>query len=66
VSFHGVALNVAPDLGHFTGVVPCGISEARFDVTSLADLGLNVTMTQVDSALRAGFERRFGPTVDAA
>ena len=66
VSFHGVALNVAPDLGHFAGVVPCGISAAEFGVTSLADLGLRPSLREVDAALRAAFERRFGPTIDAA
>jgi lipoyl(octanoyl) transferase len=65
VSFHGVALNVAPELGHFAGVVPCGIRAAEFGVTSLADLGLTEGMAGVDKALRGAFERRFGPTVDA-
>ncbi|WP_186416867.1 lipoyl(octanoyl) transferase LipB [Bosea sp. CS1GBMeth4] len=61
VSFHGIALNVEPDLGHFDGIVPCGVSDQG--VTSLVDLGLPVTMPEVDSALRAEFERVFGPTV---
>lgn len=60
VSFHGVALNVSPDLGHFAGVVPCGVSEARYGVTSLADLGRGATMPMVDAALAAAFERNFG------
>jgi lipoyl(octanoyl) transferase len=64
-SFHGVALNVAPDLSHFAGIVPCGISEARFGVTSLADLGRPATMGQADAALRAAFEGWFGPSVTA-
>jgi lipoyl(octanoyl) transferase len=61
VSLHGIALNVEPDLTHFSGIVPCGVSEQRYGVTSLADLGLPVTMADVDVALRAEFERLFGP-----
>ncbi len=63
VTFHGISLNVEPDLDHFTGIVPCGISVARYGVTSLVDLGLPVTMPEADSALRAAFETIFGPTV---
>ena len=62
VSFHGVSLNVAPDLTHFSGIVPCGIGEAHYGVTSLRDLGRAATMNEVDRALRAAFERRFGAT----
>ncbi len=62
VSFHGIALNVAPDLDHFTGIVPCGIRS--YGVTSLADLGLGLTMGQADAALRRSFERIFGRSVD--
>jgi lipoyl(octanoyl) transferase len=65
-TFHGVALNVAPDLSHFSGIAPCGIHAAEFGVTSLADLGRTASLGAVDTALRAAFERRFGPTVDAA
>ena len=65
VSFHGVALNVAPDLGHFSGIVPCGVAQAHLGVTSLRDLGRAATMAQVDAALRAAFEARFGPTIPA-
>jgi len=65
-TFHGVALNVAPNLSHYAGVVPCGISQAHLGVTSLRDLGLATTMEETDAALRAAFERRFGATVDAA
>lgn len=61
VSFHGISLNVEPELAHFDGIVPCGVSDQG--VTSLVDLGLPVTMPEVDSALRAEFERIFGPTV---
>jgi len=57
VSYHGIALNVEPDLTHFDGIVPCGIAE--HGVTSLWDLGLTPTLTDVDSALRAAFERVF-------
>jgi lipoyl(octanoyl) transferase len=64
-TLHGVALNVAPDLAHFRGIVPCGIAEAHLGVTSLRDLGLSATMAEVDAALRVAFERRFGPTVVA-
>ncbi len=67
VSFHGVALNVAPDLSHFQGIVPCGIGEAHYGVTSLSDLGRAASMADADAALRAAFEARFGPTLaDAA
>jgi lipoyl(octanoyl) transferase len=62
VSYHGVALNVAPDLSHFSGIVPCGIAEAHHGVTSLADLGRPVSMTEADAALRVAFEKRFGRT----
>jgi len=62
VTFHGVSLNVDPDLEHFSGIVPCGIQE--HGVTSLADLGITATMPDVDLALRDAFETIFGPTVD--
>jgi lipoyl(octanoyl) transferase len=58
VTFHGIALNVAPDLSHFSGIVPCGVRE--HGVTSLHALGVNVSMTQVDAALRGAFETVFG------
>jgi lipoyl(octanoyl) transferase len=61
VSFHGISLNVEPDLSHFSGIVPCGVR--RHGVTSLVDLGIPVTMPEVDGVLRAEFERVFGPTV---
>lgn len=61
VSFHGISLNVEPELAHFDGIVPCGVSDQG--VTSLVDLGLPLTMPEVDSALRAEFEQIFGPTV---
>ena len=65
VTFHGIALNVEPDLTHFGGIVPCGIADPRYGVTSLVDLGLPVTMADADVALRAAFETVFGPTVAA-
>ncbi|GBE44501.1 octanoyltransferase [bacterium BMS3Bbin10] len=60
VTFHGISMNVNPELDHYSGIVPCGVHE--HGVTSLADLGRSVTMDEVDKALRAGFEARFGPT----
>jgi lipoyl(octanoyl) transferase len=58
ISSHGVSLNVAPDLAHFAGIVPCGLNEP---VTSLARLGCQASLAEVDAALRTTFERRFGP-----
>jgi lipoate-protein ligase B len=58
VSLHGIALNVAPDLGHFAGIVPCGVSDPRYGVTSLADLGREVAMAEVDAVLRREFGSR--------
>jgi len=63
VSFHGISLNVEPDLSHFNGIVPCGVTE--HGVTSLVDLGLPVTMDEADAALRASFEEVFGPLAPA-
>jgi lipoyl(octanoyl) transferase len=57
VTYHGIALNVAPDLAHYDGIVPCGITE--HGVTSLADLGIAATMADVDRALRASFDQVF-------
>ena len=59
VTYHGLSLNVEPDLGHFAGIVPCGIDEKRFGVTSLVNLGLPITMTDVDVALMETFEAVF-------
>lgn len=59
VSFHGISLNVEPDLDHFGGIVPCGITE--HGVTSLVDLGVLATMDEADDALRSSFQRVFGP-----
>jgi lipoyl(octanoyl) transferase len=64
VTLHGMALNVAPDLSHFSGIVPCGVSENRYGVTSLRDLGIPASMAGVDQILRREFEKLFGQTVD--
>jgi lipoyl(octanoyl) transferase len=64
VTFHGISLNVEPDLSHFSGIVPCGVTQ--HGVTSLVDLGLPVTMEDGDLALRAAFEEVFGPTVSVS
>src|ERR1700730_8169915 len=60
VSFHGISINVEPDLSHFSAIVPCGVADPRFGVTSLVDLGHPVTLTDVDVALRQAFEDVFG------
>lgn len=62
ISFHGISLNVEPDLDHFSGIVPCGQTE--HGVTSLVDLGLPVTMDDADAALKASFQRVFGAVED--
>jgi lipoyl(octanoyl) transferase len=63
VSFHGVSLNVEPDLDHFSGIVPCGVTE--HGVTSLVDLGRPVGMDEADAALKSAFQAVFGPVVEA-
>jgi lipoyl(octanoyl) transferase len=60
VTLHGIALNVEPDLSHFSGIVPCGIADKRYGVTSLADLACAATMADVDGALKAAFAEVFG------
>jgi lipoyl(octanoyl) transferase len=62
VSYHGVSLNIAPDLSHYSGLVPCGISAAHLGVTSFTDLGVMVTMDEVDRALAREFSILFGST----
>ena len=62
VTYHGISINVAPDLSHFGGIVPCGITQ--HGVTSLADLGIHVDMSAVDTALLKAFATRFGPLSD--
>jgi lipoyl(octanoyl) transferase len=61
VSFHGISINVEPELSHFDAIVPCGVTDPRYGVTSLADLGLTPTMADVDIALRQRFVDVFGP-----
>ena len=60
VAFHGIAINVEPDLGHFDGIVPCGVADPRYGVTSLADLGQFASLTDVQIALRQAFNEVFG------
>ncbi len=60
VSFHGISVNVEPDLRHFDAIVPCGVADLRYGVTSLSDLGHTLTMADVDIALRKAFEEVFG------
>lgn len=64
VTFHGISLNVEPDLGHFAGIIPCGIRS--HGVTSLVDLGLPVGMDDADAALRKSFDEVFGPSATGA
>ncbi|MFD1252067.1 lipoyl(octanoyl) transferase LipB [Devosia equisanguinis] len=61
VTFHGLSLNVSPDLSHYNGIVPCGITDQG--VTSFEDMGILLSMPEVDSVLRAQFEALFGPTL---
>lgn len=65
-TFHGVALNVAPDLSHFAGIAPCGVRQSHLGVTSLADLGVDADMAAVDATLRRAFEDIFGETILAS
>lgn len=62
VTLHGLALNVDPDLTHFSGIVPCGVADQRYGVTSLTDLGHVVTLPEVDMVMRREFNELFGPT----
>jgi lipoyl(octanoyl) transferase len=64
VTLHGMAFNVDPELSHFSGIVPCGVSEQRFGVTSLRDLGISASISEVDLILRREFEALFGQTTD--
>ena len=69
VSFHGISLNVEPDLEHFSGIVPCGIASgpaSPFGVTSLYDLGVLVAMAELDSALKSAFAEVFADAETAA
>jgi len=62
VSFHGASLNIDPNLDHYKGIVPCGISD--YDITSISDLGLNVKMPEIDKVLRQTFKKIFGEITD--
>lgn len=64
VSFHGISLNIEPELNHFSGIVPCGVQQ--YGVTSLVDLGLPITMEDADLSLQKIFEDIFGPTIISA
>src|SRR5258705_7679416 len=66
VSFHGIAINVEPELSHFSAIVPCGVADVRYGVTSLVDLGHTVAMADVDVALRQAFAEVFGPVTTPA
>jgi lipoyl(octanoyl) transferase len=66
ITLHGMALNVDPDLSHFSGIVPCGVNEQKYGVTSLADLGIPVSLADVDMILRREFEVLFGATESQA
>ena len=65
VSYHGVSLNVSPDLSHYSGIVPCGIAEDGLGVTSLAALGIGASLADTDIALRNAFVEIFGPVVES-
>ncbi len=60
VTYHGVSINLAPELEHFSGIVPCGIGEEHFGVTSLKALGIDAEMPALDAALKASFKEIFG------
>jgi lipoyl(octanoyl) transferase len=61
VTLHGISLNIAPDLSHYAGILPCGVREQKWGVTSLADLGIKATTADVDAALQTSFAEIFGP-----
>jgi lipoyl(octanoyl) transferase len=65
VTLHGISLNVDPNLDHFGGILPCGVADPHFGVTSLADLGLPVSMPAVDAVLQREFEPLFGAAVES-
>jgi lipoyl(octanoyl) transferase len=62
IAFHGIAINVDPELAHFEGIVPCGIADPRFGVTSLAKLGVAASLDDLDRALKRHFDPVFNPT----
>jgi lipoyl(octanoyl) transferase len=61
IAFHGIAINVAPALDHFAGIVPCGIADPRYGVTSLQDLGVTASLPDLDGALKRHFDAVFAP-----
>ena len=63
MTLHGFALNIEPDLSHFAGIVPCGVADRRYGITSLVELGCTAAMSDVDMALRAEFTSLFGASV---
>ncbi|MGE0596111.1 MAG: lipoyl(octanoyl) transferase LipB [Hyphomonadaceae bacterium] len=65
ISFHGIAFNVAPELEHFSGITPCGVSDPMLGITSLAALGKTESLAEADAALRAAFHDVFGLTETA-
>ena len=65
VSYHGISLNVSPDLSHYSGIVPCGIAEDGLGVTSLAALGIGASLADADQALKTAFVEIFGPVAEA-
>lgn len=62
VPFHGISINIDPDLSHFNGIIPCGVANPDYGVTSLADMGHLMLMSEFDVVIRQNFERIFGPT----
>jgi lipoyl(octanoyl) transferase len=66
ISLHGIAINIDCDLAPFAGIVPCGIADPRYGVTSLRDLGITASMADIDRVLRREFELLFGATVPAS
>lgn len=66
VSYHGISLNVSPDLSHYSGIVPCGIADDGLGVTSLAALGIGASISDTDRALKRAFQEIFGPVVGPA
>ena len=64
VSYHGISLNVSPDLSHYSGIVPCGIAQDGLGVTSLAALGIDASLTDTDTALKSAFVEIFGPVAE--
>jgi len=64
VSYHGISLNVSPDLSHYSGIVPCGIAEQDLGVTSLKALGIGASLADTDDALKAAFIEIFSPVTE--